>query len=255
MENLFKKIMFGLLSLFLVLLSIVSLMVISRLFNHQPVWLGQPATVSVSGTGKLQYTPDLATISVAVIAKGKDPVQVQDENNRNMQGVISYLKTSGIPQEDIQTTSYNLYPEYSYTDRGTDTSKIIGYTLHQSIVFKVRKDLTKVGSLIGGLTEAGANSIDSIEFSLSEEAKKDLEAEAKTKAISEAQSRLTVMRQSLKFRVLRLVSIQDSPIWSDNLFRTYSLKDVEGVGGGAPAPIELGSGEVVSNITLTFEIR
>ncbi|KKU11089.1 MAG: hypothetical protein UX65_C0001G0042 [Parcubacteria group bacterium GW2011_GWB1_46_8] len=254
MEALFKKTLFVLLSLFLCVMTITGIVVAVRLANHQAVWVGQPASIMVSGTEKVQYTPDIAIMGIAVIAKGTDPVQVQDENNKNMQGVIAYLKQSGIASEDIQTTTYNLYPEYAYTDRGADTAKIIGYTLHQSIVCKIRKDLSKVGSIIGGLTDAGANSIESIQFSLSDEAKIELETQAKSKAISDAKVRFEGLRKEFKFRVLRLTNVQDTPAWASDTMRSYAMK--EGIeGGGAPAPIEPGSGELTSYVTLTFEIK
>jgi len=250
-----KKAVFILICVFLGIASVIGFVVILRLANHQAVWLGNPATITVSGSSKVTYTPDIAIIRIAVIAKGKDPESVQEENNKNMQGVVAYLKQAGIASDDIQTTTYNLYPEYDYNERGADTSKIIGYTLHQSVVCKVRQDLTRVGNIIGGLTNAGANSIEGVEFSLSDTQKTKLESEAKTKAIADAESRLEHLRKGMRFRVLRMVNIQDTPSWPVDVFRSYSLKEVGGVGGGTPAPIEIGSGELVSNISITFEIK
>jgi uncharacterized protein YggE len=252
MEILFKKALFLLLSLFLLVASTIGATVAVRLLNHQAVWVGQPAMITVSGEGRVQYTPDLAIIRVAVITKGKDPETVQAEGNKSMQGVVAYLKESGIAAADLQTTGYNLYPEYDYSDWRADTSEIIGYTLRQNIVCKVRQDLDKAGVIIGGLTNAGANSIESIEFSLSDEQKSKLESEAKQKAVNDARARLEALRQGLRFRVLRLASVQDAQVWPVNAFRQYSFKESV---GGAPAPIELGSDELVSNLTLTFEIK
>lgn len=216
---------------------------------------GPAATISVSGQGKVTYTPDIADVDASLITKGIDPAKVQQDNDAKMAAVVSYLKQQGIQDKDIKTTSYSLYPEYQQGPNVTDTSKIVGYTLNQGVEFRAR-DISKVGAIVGGLSQAGANSVGGISFSLSDEKMEALSLQAKQQGIQKAETELAAMKSVLGFRTARLVSVGTSVIWPQPYQASYKTL---GMGGGdassVPAPIQAGTGEVTVPVSMTYDIR
>lgn len=216
---------------------------------------GPAATISVSGQGKVKYTPDIADVDVSLVSKGVDPAKVQQDNDAKMTQVVSYLKNQGIKDEDIKTTSYSLYPEYKQGPNVTDTSVIVGYTLNQGVQFRSR-DISKVGTIVGGLSQAGANSVGGISFSLSDEKMQTLTTEAKQQGIQKAQAELASMKSMIGFRSAKLVSVGTSVNWPQSYQASYKTL---GMGGSdamsAPAPIQAGTGEITVPVSMTYEIR
>lgn len=213
-----------------------------------------PATISVSGTAKQTYKPDIADIDIAVISKGRDAASVQAENDAKMTAVVSYLNQQGIKEDDIKTTSYGLYPEYRQVpNAGVDTSTIIGYTMTQGVQFRVR-DVAAAGKVIGGLSGVGINSVGSISFSLSDEKLDVLKAAAKDQAIAKAQQELQRMKTKLGFRLARLVGMSDSPV-APMPYRLDTKYYGLGAAESSIAPIQSGTGEVIETVSLSYEVR
>ncbi len=245
----FKKLLFGCLALLaLAATAYAGVMV------YQAV-LGQPATISVSGQGKMKYTPDIADVDVSLISKNVDPAKVQQESDAKMAQVVSYLKDQGIKEEDIKTTSYSLYPEYQQGPNMTNTSVIVGYTLNQGVEFRCR-DLSKVGTIVGGLSQAGANSVGGIRFSLSDEKMESLTLQAKQLGIQKAEAELASMKSVLGFRSARLVGVGTSVIYPQSYQASYKTLGMGGAdASSAPAPIQAGTGEITVPVSMTYEIR
>ncbi len=87
-----KNILFATLSGFLVVATVFGLVVLVNYLGE----LKQPTKISISGSGKVAYKPDLAEVSVSVITKEKDSETVQVKNDEKMTAIVSYLKDSGV---------------------------------------------------------------------------------------------------------------------------------------------------------------
>ena len=261
-----KNVLFFVLSVFLA----VAIIFGSAFMVKNLGWFKQPITVAISDSGKVVYNPDQVEVSLSVVTKGINPDSVQAENDKKMTAIVEYLKALGVKEEDIKTTSYNLYPEY---DQGGEivppgavgneamefyrpnTYKIIGYTLEQSLSFK-SKEIGKIGEIVGGLTDKGANRVNSIWFSLSDEKTEELKAEAREKAVAKAKKELETMKSLYGLKKAKLVSINDYPVYPS--VRYGDLKAM-GVGGDAEvsnvSPIEAGTGELEVQVSLTYELK
>lgn len=234
-----------------------------------------PTTIVISGSGKEAYKPDLAEVSVSVITKEKDSGTAQSKNDEKMAKIIVYLKDAGVKEEDIKTTSYNLYPEYRqgkevlplssgtsssgaparYDYPNPNTFEIIGYTLDQSLVFKIR-EIAKVGAVIGGLSDKGISQISGVNFSLSDEKLEELKTKAKEKAVAKAKKELEATKILYGFRKAKLLSISDYPVYPGPIYRDAKAL---GIGGGETSlnvsPIQVGEGELEVQVSLTYELR
>src|SRR3989344_5720021 len=178
---------------------------------------GQPAvnTFGVSGEGKVVIVPDVAEFSFSVVTEGGlDIAKLSNENNTKINRAITYLKGRGIDAKDIKTASYNLSPRYqncvrSFSSLPLGVTKecpppsIVGYSIHQSVQVKVR-EFVLVGEVLTGVTESGANSVSSLDFTIDDP--EAARAEAREEAIDLAQQKAKAIARAAGFSIGRLVS-------------------------------------------------
>ncbi len=212
--------------------------------------LSSASVLSVSAEGKTTVSPDLAEVSFSVVSRGFNPQDLADLNNRKMSAVIANIKSQGVGDKDVKTTGYDLSPDYRY-DPTTQRDFITGYTLTQTIFVKIR-DLTKVATVLGGVTPLGVNQIGGIIFTVDnpDAALVAARADAIDKAKKKASQIATVSGARLG-RLLNVSEYQQPRPY-------YDKSAVLGMGGGAPvaAPtIEPGIQEVTVSASLTYELK
>ncbi|MBI2514821.1 SIMPL domain-containing protein [Candidatus Wolfebacteria bacterium] len=213
-------------------------------------------TVTVSASGKVTAEPDLARVNFAVVTEGADPESVVEKNNQKANAAINFVKTKGIAKEDIETVQYQLSPRYEY-DESARKSFLNGYTLNQRISLKIhdlKNNLKKLTEILAGLAPLGVNEIGSISFEV-EEPEKYL-SEARNQALARAGEKAEAMAKALGVRLGRIIS------WSEYGGRPPIPYYEGGLGGGgsiiqrATAPsIEPGTQEVITEVSVTYEIR
>ena len=116
---------------------------------------GQTGTIQVSATGFVETAPDMAVISMAVNTKGLSVEKARQEAAATTQTIIETLKNQGIPEKDIQTHRFSIYPKYDYQD---SYKYLTGYEVIHSLEVKVR-DIQSAGRLIDSASEAGGNTL------------------------------------------------------------------------------------------------
>lgn len=207
--------------------------------------------ISANAEGKATVTPDLAEISFSVVSRGQNPETLAAANTEKMNAVIASVKSQGIEDKDVKTTGYHLSPDYRY-DEQTQRNFITGYTLTQTVNVKVR-DLSKVASLVGGLTPLGVNQIGGINFTV--ENQDAALAEARKEAIRKARAKAEEMALAAGARLGRLVTMSE---YSGGPIGPYYSREAFGMGGDmvknlAPA-IQPGSEELVVGVAVTYEL-
>ncbi|KKU11796.1 MAG: hypothetical protein UX16_C0004G0028 [Parcubacteria group bacterium GW2011_GWB1_45_7] len=233
---------------------------------------------SVSGEGKVTVVPDVAQFSFSVTNEGgMDLTVTQTRNTDTANKVIEFLKSSGVESKDIKTVSYNVYPRYSstycgpvplYYETGVDAgggyagvtgvarpdvcppSEIIGYTVEQGVEVKVR-DFAKVGDILAGVVENGANSTSQLYFTIDD--KVGYENEARAMAMEEAREKAETIAKAGGFRIGRLLSVDE--YFGGPIPYYYG----EGMGGAdmvkTSPTIEPGSQEITITVNLRYEIK
>lgn len=69
-----------------------------------------PRELSVSGSGTVELSPDIAWINIGVQSESPDVAEALEENNARAQAIIQSLKDLGVDRKDIQTRNFNIYP-------------------------------------------------------------------------------------------------------------------------------------------------
>lgn len=172
----------------IIIISVLVLAVTAVLAACTPTTSSQaPATVggiTVVGQGEAYGTPDKATVQVGVEVFAPTVSEATSQNEATIARIMSALNEMGIPSEDIQTTNYSLWAEQIYGDRGPEG--IAGYRVNNQVNVTMR-DIDQVSAVLAAVTNAGANTIYGIQFSVADPA--GLEAEARAAAMSDARAR------------------------------------------------------------------
>lgn len=205
--------------------------------------------ITVSGQGKVKTTPDIARLNLGVQTDAATVKAAQTDNTKKMNAIIEAVKALGVAKEDVTTENYSVYPKLEWKD---GVSSIVGYTVSQNVSVKVR-DLDKVGDILTKAGELGANQIGGIDFTLDEP--KALQAEARGKAIEDAESKADALAKQLGLTIVKVVSFSES--FGSPPPMPYFAKDMGALAlEAAPAPtIEPGQQEVVSSVNVTYEVR
>jgi len=217
---------------------------------------------SVTGEGEVVAVPDIAQFSFSVTTEGgKDIASLQEENSNKMNKAIEFIKDNNVEEKDIKTQNYNISPRYQYynCNRPYDSvapcppAEIVGYTISQTIMVKVR-NIPTAGDLLAGVVTNGANSVSQLSFTIDDP--EEFKKEAREEAIKKAQKKAKELARTSGFKIGELISINESS-YSPN--RYLMATDMEyGIGGGmdlATAKIEPGSQDVTVNVTLRYEIK
>jgi uncharacterized protein len=211
-------------------------------------------TITVSADGKTTASPDLAELSFSVVSQGKDPQTLSTDNNDKMSAVLQFVESQGITEKDITTTNYDLSPNYQY-DKNTQRNFIVGYTLTQTLEVKVR-DLSKVASVLGGLTPLGVNQIGSVSFTFDDPEK--FLAAARADAFTKAEAKAAQMAAAAGVSLGRVVNVAENNYVPGPRPLYVSANSAMGAGGAevASAPsIQPGTQDVTDTVNITYELR
>lgn len=207
------------------------------------------STLSVSGSGVVTLTPDIAYVTIGVHTEGKDASEVVAENNQDTQAVIDSLEALNIALQDIQTTNFSIYPQQQFDENGRPTGEIT-YIVDNSVFVTVR-DLAKIGEVLNAAVEAGANSIYGIQFDV--EDRTDAIAEAQIAAVQNAQAQAENLAEAAGVELGSIISIN-----------TYGgavpLAKYDGMGGAgavaeaAQVPVSTGQMRISIEVNIVYEI-
>jgi uncharacterized protein len=241
-------------ALFAVLIVVVAVFMVFAAMNEYKKggYIGQDIvaknTITISGEGKIFATPDIGVINLGVVSQAATVTPAQKDNTEKMNKITKAMEDLGIDEKDLKTVNYNIYPRYNY-QHGTQT--IIGYEVNQTLEVKIR-DLDKVGEILAKAAELGANQTGSLSFTFDDPEKTN--AEARTKAIKNAKGKANTLSSVLGVKLIRIVSFSESSYQPPVPY--YSEKALGMGGGEASTPdIQTGQNEVISNVTIVYEIQ
>jgi uncharacterized protein len=248
----------GILALFL------TVAVISELRGLKFIGTGVPATntISVSGEGEVFAVPDMATFSVTVQEEAKEVQDAQETATEKANEIIAFLEDEGVEEKDIKTTNYNVYPQYDYIRSVCSEGlcppgrqELRGFEVSQTLTVKVR-DTEKAGDLLSGVGSRGASKVSGLSFTIDDE--DALNSEARAMAIEDAQTKATELARQLGVSLVRVVGFYENDYG-------YPAPYAYGLGGdvavaraesASVAPqIPVGENKIVSNVSVTYEIR
>jgi len=207
-------------------------------------------TITVSAEGKVVVSPDIAKLSFSVVSEGANSKTLADNNIKQMNAAIDFIKSKGIDEKDIKTTQYDLSPRYNY-DKNTGRSYIYGYTLTQTVLVKIR-DLTEVAEVLAGLPPLGINQISSVSFDIDDPEK--FLTDARNQAFDKAKIKAENMAEKNNVSLGEVINFSE---YQGSVPVAYRNTLPMGAGGEVAALLQIqpGSQEVSIQVNVTYEIK
>jgi uncharacterized protein YggE len=204
-------------------------------------------TISVTGTGRIMVKPDVADLSLGVSIsrpKAKDSEAAAAEAMAN---VIAALKAAGVKDEDIQTATVSLQPEYDWS---ANTQRLTGYRTDNIVMITVR-DLAKVGDTLDAAVEAGATTVNGLSFRVDDQ--KPVEVAARDAAMSDAKSKADALAKAAGVNITGVASISEvsTPIPTPIMYATDSAGAAQ---GKIATPVQPGTVTLEVTVTVTYLI-
>ena len=204
-------------------------------------------TISVTGAGQVTLAPDIAYIYIGVHTEGASATEAVSDNSTRTQKVTDALKELGLAKEDIRTTNFSIWPSQQYGPDGKLTGTI--YMVDNTVYVTVR-DIEKLGELLDTTIQAGANSINSIQFDL----------EDKTEALSQARKAAVENAKKQAKELADAAGVKLGEIQTIGFYEATPVSMFDGKGGGgvaveAAVPIQPGQLTLTVTVNLTYELK
>lgn len=257
-----SKVQSAVFGLLIVLIALSAVRTLGELkgFSYIGREAGVQDTIIVSGDGESFAKPDIATFSFSIEESALVVADAQAAVEAKVKKANDVLKKGGVAEKDIKTSSYNIYPKYKYQPvictqwscPPQGAPEIDGYTVSQTFEIKVR-DIAKAGDLLSAVGAVGVMNLSGLTFDIDE--KDEIQSEARKEAIKKAEAKAEELASQLGVSLGRVVSFSESGSYPP----IYYAKEAYGMGGAADnqATVSVSPGEtrIVSNVTITYEIR
>ncbi|MGO4184861.1 SIMPL domain-containing protein [Paenibacillus sp. TAF43_2] len=156
-----------------------------------PIPCKSVSTIEVMGEGIVTAAPDTALVILGAVTEGKELQAIQAENAQITANIIQSLLELSIPREHIQTNDYRIEMMYDFPDgkqvfQGYKVTHLLQITIDQ---------IALTGTVVDTAVSHGANTVTSIQFSVSD--RKPLENEALSLAVQNARLKAAAIANAL----------------------------------------------------------
>lgn len=194
--------------------------------------------VTVQGAGVVHGEPDRAVLELGVQTRDPDVRAALAEADELMRAVRRALLRAGVAEEDLRTTTFQLWREENYDREGVLRGSIFRVT---HLVEATVREVDAVGEVIAGAVEAGANQIGGVRFAIADPA--ELERRAREAAVEDARAKAEQLARAAGARLGPVEMIVES-----------------GGGGAPPVPVAMmearvGGGSPVSTGQLAVRVE
>jgi uncharacterized protein YggE len=163
----------------------------------------RPATVAVTGTGRVERTADLALATFVIEATRPTAADARRDAAAAATAVIEALAGAGIRRDDLRTAGLDLVPNW---EQEGDRAVRRGFTVTNRVGATIR-DLELVGRVIDAGLLAGSTGLEGVQLVLADPA--PAAEEARRLAVADARARAEVIASAAGLGLGRLVSIAE----------------------------------------------
>ncbi len=210
--------------------------------------------IQTRGTGEVTTAPDRVELSFAVVTEHQDVRRAQTENSVRMNGVMDALKRSGLTSDDLKTTGSSIRQVTRDSDQRLQLDRQTTIYRVTNTLLVTMDDTTRAGEIIDRAIDNGANSVNYISFTLSDELQKSLRAEALELAVAESRTDADIVAAALGLSVRDVKEVSIDAGYSP---MTRSMYDMAMPAAGMEkleTPIEAGDITVTATVSISYII-
>lgn len=127
--------------------------------------LAEVESLTVTGTGTIYMLADRASASLGVTMTGEDLGELQQQVNETVSAICAALQAAGLDEKDISTNYIYISPRYDYSG---EMERMVGYSINNSLTIST-EEIDSIGKYIDAAFAAGANTFDSISFTVKDD--------------------------------------------------------------------------------------
>ncbi len=216
----------------------------SRLVDVSP----EPRRILTTGFASLTLAPDEARVTIGVVTRGETAEEASRKNSEVMTRVIGALKGLGLTEREVQTRWLSVNAEY---DCSGGRCTVSGYVATNTVEVRLRSERFQlISEVIDRTMAAGANLVQGVHFSVSEERRRSVEEELMRAAIADARRKAQRAAEELGARITGVLYVDLSV---DQI--PYPVVTAVGrAESGAGTPVVPGEVTVTARVQVSFEI-
>tara|TARA_R110002096_G_scaffold168492_1_gene339334 strand:+ start:293 stop:1000 length:708 start_codon:yes stop_codon:yes gene_type:complete len=221
---------------------------VAGLWGAAAVAQSVPAQITVTGSGTITATPDMAYMTLGVMQEAQTAAAALDAMSAAMDGVLAQLRAADIKAADFQTGSLRLDPRYSDYVEG-QARRVTGYAASTDVNVRIY-ELENLGRVLDMAVRDGANQMNGLRFDVADPAP-FLKA-ARQAAIADAQDKAQVYSQAAGVTLgpIMLISEADNtggpvPMIAEMAFDSASRS----------VPVAAGEMSILANITMVWALE
>jgi uncharacterized protein len=217
-------------------------------------------TLSLTGTATTMVKPDKVTVSLGLETTNKTANAALAANSKIMNKVIDALKAAGVKDNETSTSSFSISPNYNSSQSSSNTATrtiIIGFTVSNSIQIQ-STNINNTSKWIDTAIAAGANTVDRIDFILSDKKLEETKTNLIKQAMQDARAKADIVASAAGMKVagIRSINLNEFAIQPPFPPPPIPLAKQSLVAAEArPTPIISGQQEVTTNVGIIFIIR
>ncbi len=213
--------------------------------------------LAVRGEASLNVSPDQVLVNLGVTSEAGTAREALEANNNAMHATMSALKKLGLSKEEYQTQQFQVHPIWSQRPRNSApdwSAKIAGYRVSNSLQVQTKR-MELAGDIIGSAMQAGANTVNSVQFNLADP--REYRAQAIKQAMDNARSDAQTLAAAAGDEIKRTLSLNlDNAVATP--VRVQPERQMMGramaMDSSAP-PLEAGDVNVRASVSVVYELE
>ncbi|MBQ7491957.1 MAG: SIMPL domain-containing protein [Clostridia bacterium] len=128
-------------------------------------------TVTVKGTGKLEFKPDLVTLGIMLRAKHQQYDETMALAERQLEALRAALERAGFARDDLKTADLRIEPEYrsEHDDKGNYRQIFVGYICLHSLNLAFDLEMDRLSAALSAMAESTSEPEFSVQFTVRDE--------------------------------------------------------------------------------------
>lgn len=201
---------------------------------------GEETTIVTTGTSSVAAQPDTAVLWLAVVATGDTAETAREAAAERTDALLDALSDAGVPDEAVTTAGYSLTAQYDYSG---DERDVVGYRAVHTLRVEAAPD--EAGELVDVAVGAAGVEVHGVQFTLSDDARDELRAEAVESAMTAARADADAAAEAGDLSVTGIEQVQ---VGSNH---GYDVRFADATEAGT----EFRPGEVSVDVTVTVTYR
>ena len=207
-----------------------------------------PATIAVTGEGKVEMAPDMAMLSLGVMTQADTAAAALKANSDGLSGALARLKAAGIEGRDIQTSGLSLHPNVDYSSTGREP-QVRGYTASNMLTVRLR-DLSVLGQTLDAVVTEGANTLNGLSFGLQNP--DEATDEARRRAVADAAHKAALYAEAAGVTLGRIVTISEQGNYGGP--QPMMMAEARFAKDAGSVPVASGEISIGATISVVYEI-